>query len=134
MWDSLWNDYPHILLEASGEAVGLPPGVMGNSEVGHLTLGSGRIIYQDLSRINRAIANGTFFENAVLAGGRCSRCESVTAPSISWACYLTRACILHLATSRRWSRLAMINGFGTLYIHAFTDGRDTSPLDGRDSR
>ena len=58
--------YPHVLLEASGEAVGLPPGVMGNSEVGHLTLGSGRVIYQDLSRINRAIADGSFFDNPVL--------------------------------------------------------------------
>jgi 2,3-bisphosphoglycerate-independent phosphoglycerate mutase len=66
-WDALWSGYPHVLLEASGEAVGLPPGVMGNSEVGHLTLGSGRIIYQDLSRINRAISDLSFFDNGPLA-------------------------------------------------------------------
>ena len=58
--------YPHVLLAASGEAVGLPAGVMGNSEVGHLTIGSGRVIYQDLSRINRAIADGSFYTNPVI--------------------------------------------------------------------
>ena len=73
VWDGLWATYPHVLLEASGEAVGLPPGIMGNSEVGHLTIGSGRVIYQDLSRINRAIADGSFFDNPVLSGRRCGR-------------------------------------------------------------
>ncbi len=68
VWDALWARYPHVLLEASGEAVGLPAGVMGNSEVGHLTIGAGRVIYQDLSRINRAVADGTFFSNPVLVG------------------------------------------------------------------
>ena len=67
IWDGLWETYPHVLLEASGEAVGLPAGVMGNSEVGHLTLGSGRVIYQDLSRINRAVQDGSFFRNAALS-------------------------------------------------------------------
>ena len=66
VWDELISRYPHILLEAAGEAVGLPAGVMGNSEVGHLTLGSGRIMYQDLSRINKAIEDGSFSENPVL--------------------------------------------------------------------
>ena len=82
MWDALWARYPHVLLEASGEAVGLPPGVMGNSEVGHLTLGSGRVIYQDLSRINRAIADGSFFDNPVLAAGSCARSGGRGSPSI----------------------------------------------------
>ena len=65
----MWAKYPHVLLDASGEAVGLPAGVMGNSEVGHLTIGSGRVIYQDLSRINRAVADGSFFTNPVLDPG-----------------------------------------------------------------
>jgi hypothetical protein len=54
VFDRLWAEYPHTTLKASGEAVGLPPGQMGNSEVGHLTLGSGRVLYQDLMRVNRA--------------------------------------------------------------------------------
>src|SRR3954464_14138605 len=66
VFDRLVAEYPHTTLEASGEAVGLPPGQMGNSEVGHLTIGSGRILYQDLMRVNRAIADGSFFDNPVL--------------------------------------------------------------------
>src|SRR5207244_2964033 len=56
-FDRLWREFPHTTLEASGEAVGLPPGQMGNSEVGHLTIGSGRVLLQDLMRVNRAIAS-----------------------------------------------------------------------------
>ena len=56
-FDRLWREYPHATLEASGEAVGLPPGQMGNSEVGHLTIGSGRRLYQDLMRVDRTIAS-----------------------------------------------------------------------------
>jgi 2,3-bisphosphoglycerate-independent phosphoglycerate mutase len=66
IFDRLWNAYPHTTLEASGESVGLPPGQMGNSEVGHLTIGSGRVLFQDLMRVNKAIEDGSFFENAVL--------------------------------------------------------------------
>ena len=65
-FDQLWQKYPHTLLEASGEAVGLPAGTMGNSEVGHLNLGSGRQTNQDLKRINQAITDGSFFQNPVL--------------------------------------------------------------------
>src|SRR4029077_8519888 len=66
VFDRLWAEYPHTTLQASGEAVGLPPGQMGNSEVGHLTIGSGRVLDQDLQRINRAIEDGSFFENPTL--------------------------------------------------------------------
>ena len=62
-WDSLLAAYPHSELQASGENVGLPDGQMGNSEVGHLNIGAGRIIYQDLTRITKAIEDGDFFEN-----------------------------------------------------------------------
>ena len=66
VFDRLWAEYPHTTLEASGEAAGLPPGQMGNSEVGHLTIGSGRRLYQDLMRVNQAIADGSLFENPAL--------------------------------------------------------------------
>jgi len=66
VFDRLWRDYPHTTIEASGEAAGLPPGQMGNSEVGHLTIGAGRRLYQDLMRVNKSIEDGSFFENPVL--------------------------------------------------------------------
>src|SRR5207302_10714711 len=65
-FDRLWRDYPHARLVASGEAVGLPSGQMRNSEVGHLTIGSGRVLDQDLQRINRSIHDGSIFENEAL--------------------------------------------------------------------
>ena len=68
VFDDLWARYPHTTLRASGEAVGLPPGQMGNSEVGHLTIGSGRVIFQDLMRVNKAIDSGELFENRALVG------------------------------------------------------------------
>jgi len=80
--DGLLERYPWVLLEASGAAVGLPPGIMGNSEVGHLTLGSGRAVPQDLSRINTAVEDGSFFTNPVLALWR--RRLPETAPYTSW--------------------------------------------------
>ena len=66
VFDGLLARYPHGVLEASGEAVGLPQGQMGNSEVGHLNIGAGRVVYQELTRISKAIADGEFFENRVL--------------------------------------------------------------------
>src|SRR5437764_7436149 len=66
VFDRLWAEYPHTTLKASGEAVGLPAGQMGNSEVGHLTIGSGRVLDQDLQRSNRAIADASLFENPAL--------------------------------------------------------------------
>ena len=65
-FDKFWASYPHAELEASGESVGLPRAEDGNTETGHLNLGAGRIVYQDLERINMAIADGSFFENKVL--------------------------------------------------------------------
>src|SRR3990167_11070857 len=65
-WDRLWQHCPHTLLSGCGHDVGLPDGQMGNSEVGHLNMGAGRVVQQDLTRIDAAIDDGTFFENAVL--------------------------------------------------------------------
>src|SRR5438045_2962131 len=67
-WDRLWSHAPRTLLQASGRAVGLPEGQMGNSEVGHLNLGAGRVVMQDLVRINQAIADGSFYTNPALVG------------------------------------------------------------------
>ncbi|HLA81783.1 MAG TPA: 2,3-bisphosphoglycerate-independent phosphoglycerate mutase [Thermoleophilia bacterium] len=126
VWDSLWDGYPHVLLEASGEAVGLPPGVMGNSEVGHLTLGSGRIIYQDLSRINRAIDDGSFFENPVLRSlmdGVVARGTSVHLMGLTSEGGV-HSSLVHL---KALVSMARERGVSRLFVHAFTDGRDTSP-------
>src|SRR3989344_8199444 len=62
-FNNMWFSYPHTLLVASGQAVGLPEGQVGNSEVGHINLGAGRVVFQDLLRVNNAIADGSFFEN-----------------------------------------------------------------------
>jgi len=129
VWDALWQRYPHALLEASGEAVGLPPGVMGNSEVGHLTLGSGRIIYQDLCRINRAIADGSFFTNPVLSGA--VERAAASGHSVHLMGLLSDAGV-HSAFGHLQAllRLAQQKGATNVYVHAFTDGRDTSPTAG----
>ena len=129
VWDALWSDYPHVLLEASGEAVGLPPGVMGNSEVGHLTLGSGRIIYQDLSLINRAITDGSFFHNRALASVMDG--VVVRGTSLHLMGLLSDAGVHSvLGHLRALVTMGKQHGVQRLYIHAFTDGRDTAPTDG----
>ena len=125
-FDKFWASYPHAELEASGESVGLPRAEDGNTETGHLNLGAGRIVYQDLERINMAIADGSFFENKVLiaaiehaikfssnlhymgllgAGGVHSNIEHLFA-------------LIHLAGKYK---------FDNLYLHLFTDGRDSPP-------
>jgi 2,3-bisphosphoglycerate-independent phosphoglycerate mutase len=121
--------YPHVLLEASGEAVGLPPGVMGNSEVGHLTLGSGRVVYQDLSRVNRAIADGSFFENGALGAvmdGVVARFRSLHLMGLLSDAGV-HSSIDHLKALVTMARRREVL---SLFIHVFTDGRDTSPTAG----
>ena len=118
VFDRLWRAYPHSTLKASGEAVGLPLGQMGNSEVGHLTIGSGRVLDQDLQRINRAIADGSFFENPALAaafdkGGDVHLLGLVSHGGVHSHIDHLQA-LLRFAPQRTW-------------IHAFTDGRDVSP-------
>jgi 2,3-bisphosphoglycerate-independent phosphoglycerate mutase len=118
VFDRLWAEYPHTTLKASGEAVGLPPGQMGNSEVGHLTIGSGRILYQDLMRVNKAIEDGSFFENSVLRaaferGKQVHLLGLVSDGGVHSHIDHLRA-LLRFAPEKTW-------------IHAFTDGRDVSP-------
>jgi 2,3-bisphosphoglycerate-independent phosphoglycerate mutase len=118
VFDRLWADYPHTTIKASGEAVGLPPGQMGNSEVGHLTIGAGRVLDQDLQRINRAIEDGSFFENPALEaafdkGGDVHLLGLVSKGGVHSHLDHLQA-LLRFAPDRTW-------------IHAFTDGRDVSP-------
>jgi 2,3-bisphosphoglycerate-independent phosphoglycerate mutase len=127
VFDRLWQTYPHTTLEASGEAVGLPPGQMGNSEVGHLTIGSGRILYQDLVRINRAIETGEFFENPALAGAfeRAQR-RGANVHLLGLVSY--GGVHSHIDHLRALLELARRQGMEErTWIHAFTDGRDVSP-------
>jgi len=117
-FDRLWRTFPHTTLEASGGAVGLPPGQMGNSEVGHLTIGSGRVLFQDLMRVNKAIEDGSFFENPALTaaferGERVHLLGLVSHGGVHSHIDHLRA-LLRFAPEKTW-------------IHAFTDGRDVSP-------
>ena len=123
VFDRLWAEYPHTTLEASGEAVGLPPGQMGNSEVGHLTIGSGRVLFQDLMRVNKAIEDGSFFENPALVSAF-ERGENVHLLGlVSYGGVHS-----HIDHVRALLELARRQGMGDkTFIHAFTDGRDVSP-------
>ena len=127
IFDSLWARYPHATLEASGEAVGLPPGQMGNSEVGHLTIGAGRVLFQDLQRVNRAIASGTFYENEALAGAFArARERGANVHLLGLVSY--GGVHSHIDHLRALFELARRQGLEErTFVHAFTDGRDVSP-------
>ncbi len=118
VFDRLWAEYPHTTIEASGEAVGLPPGQMGNSEVGHLTIGSGRILFQDLMRVNKSIEDGSFFEDPVLKAAF-ERGENVHLLGL----------VSHGGVHSHIDHLQALLRFAPekTWIHAFTDGRDVSP-------
>ena len=127
VFDRLWRTYPHATLEASGEAVGLPPGQMGNSEVGHLTIGSGRILFQDLMRVNKAIEDGSFFANPALVGAfERAREAGTNVHLLGLVSY--GGVHSHIDHLRALLRLAGQQGMTErTWIHAFTDGRDVSP-------
>jgi 2,3-bisphosphoglycerate-independent phosphoglycerate mutase len=127
VFDALWARYPHGTLAASGEAVGLPSGQMGNSEVGHLTIGSGRILFQDLVRVNRAIEDGLLAWNEALvsAFGR-ARERGGDVHLLGLVSY--GGVHSHIDHLRALLELAEREGMGErTWIHAFTDGRDVSP-------
>jgi 2,3-bisphosphoglycerate-independent phosphoglycerate mutase len=127
VFDRLWATYPHTTLGASGAAVGLPPRQMGNSEVGHLTIGSGRVLLQDLMRINRATEDGSFFENAALRGAFArARDRGVDVHLLGLVSY--GGVHSHVEHLRALLELARREGTDDrTFIHAFTDGRDVSP-------
>jgi 2,3-bisphosphoglycerate-independent phosphoglycerate mutase len=127
VFDRLWASYPRMTLAASGEAVGLPPGQMGNSEVGHLTIGSGRVLFQDLMRVNHAIETGEFFENPVLtAAFERARERGGDVHLLGLVSY--GGVHSHIDHLRALLELAEREGMSErTWIHAFTDGRDVSP-------
>jgi 2,3-bisphosphoglycerate-independent phosphoglycerate mutase len=127
VFDSLLERFPHSTLKASGEAVGLPPGQMGNSEVGHLTIGSGRVLFQDLMRVNLAIRDGSFVANEALtaAFGR-ARERGGDVHLLGLVSY--GGVHSHIDHLRALLELADREGMADrTWIHAFTDGRDVSP-------
>jgi 2,3-bisphosphoglycerate-independent phosphoglycerate mutase len=127
VFDELWSRYPHTTLAAAGPAVGLPPGQMGNSEVGHLTIGAGRIVDQDLVRVDRAVETGAFFANLALVtaferarerGGGVHLLGLVSHGGVH----------SHVRHLRALLELARRKGMADrTYVHAFTDGRDVAP-------
>lgn len=126
VWDRLWGEHSTTLIDTSGEAVGLPPGQMGNSEVGHLNLGSGRVVYQDYTRINKAIGDGSFARNEVLV-------EAVEAAGqVGGAVHILGLASPGGVHSHERHLLAMIElaagqGADEIYLHTFLDGRDVPP-------
>jgi len=118
--------YPHTQLQASGDAVGLPPGEVGNTETGHLNLGAGRIVYQDLQRINMSIADGVFYENPVLIG---AIDHARTNSSNLHLMGLIGAGGVHSNIEHLFAliELAHKHQFDRVFLHLFTDGRDSPP-------
>jgi 2,3-bisphosphoglycerate-independent phosphoglycerate mutase len=127
VFDGLWERWPHTTLEASGEAVGLPPGQMGNSEVGHLTIGSGRVLDQDLQRVNRAVRDGRLQTNeALVAAFRRARERGGDVHMMGLVSY--GGVHSHIEHVRALLELARREGMAErTWLHAFTDGRDVSP-------
>jgi 2,3-bisphosphoglycerate-independent phosphoglycerate mutase len=127
VFDALVSRYPTTQLGASGSAVGLPGGQMGNSEVGHLTIGSGRILYQDLVRVTRAVEDGSFFENDALVGAFDRARERGGAVHLL-GLVSHGGVHSHIEHVRALLELARRQGMGDdTWLHVFTDGRDVSP-------
>lgn len=128
-FERLWLSYPHAVLEASGEAIGLPKGQMGTSEVGHLTMGAGRIIFQDLPRINQAIESGEFFKNKKIL----KILEQVKKnKSALHLMGLVSDGGVHSHYRHLYALLKMAKNVGLkrVFVHVFTDGRDCRPNSG----
>lgn len=125
-WDSLCHDYPNTLISGSGSCVGLPDGQMGNSEVGHLNMGAGRIVYQDLTKIDLAIDNGEFFENEILSSAIKVAQQSNKAIHIM-GLLSPGGVHSHERHFHALIDLAAKHQAQSVYVHAFLDGRDTPP-------
>jgi 2,3-bisphosphoglycerate-independent phosphoglycerate mutase len=125
-WDKLWHDYPHTLINASEKFVGLPSAQMGNSEVGHLNIGAGRVVYQDLSRVDVEIEDGKFFTNPALSKAVATAKQNNGALHIMG---LLSPGGVHSHENHIFAMLEMAAraGLKKIYLHAFLDGRDTPP-------
>ena len=129
--DKLFEQYPHVQLGASGLNVGLPDGQMGNSEVGHLNIGAGRIVYQELTRITKAIEDGDFFKNEVLNAAIDKAIENNGALHVM-GLVSDGGVHSHIDHLKAIFKLAKDKGLSKVYLHAFMDGRDTPPSSGKD--
>jgi 2,3-bisphosphoglycerate-independent phosphoglycerate mutase len=124
-WDTLWQRWPHTTLAAAGQPVGLPEGQQGNSEVGHLNIGAGRVVYQDLTRINQAVKDGSFYKNPVLS-------RAMTSAAAGHDLHLMGLVSpggVHSSTEHLYALLEMAHSLRVprVFIHALTDGRDEPP-------
>ena len=129
--DYLLANYPHSLLGASGEDVGLPDGQMGNSEVGHMNMGAGRIVYQELTRITKEIQDGDFFKNEALLAAMKNAKENNSA--VHFMGLLSDGGV-HSHNTHLYGLLEMAKreGVEKVYVHCFLDGRDTPPASGKE--
>lgn len=128
-FDNLWKNYPHTKLIASGEEVGLPEGQMGNSEVGHLNIGAGRIIYQELTKITKKIKDGSFYQNLALNKVVDDAVEKGT--KVHLLGLLSHGGVhSHIDHVFALLELCKNKGVKDVYVHAFLDGRDVSPTSG----
>ena len=128
--DSLMKEYPFVRGNASGMAVGLPDGQMGNSEVGHLNMGAGRIVYQELTRITKEIQDGTFFENPALLKA-VENCKKNNSALHLFGLLSDGGVHSHITHLYGLLELAKKNQLEKVYVHCFLDGRDTPPASGK---
>lgn len=127
--DSLYLKYPHSKLDASGFAVGLPEGQMGNSEVGHMNIGAGRVVYQDLVKINKAVIEGELNNHPILV--EAFEYAKVNHKKVHFIGLLSDGGVhAHINHLKGLCDAAKVNGLKEVFIHAFTDGRDTDPKSG----
>ena len=126
----LWKTYPHTLIGASGMDVGLPDGQMGNSEVGHTNIGAGRTVYQELTRITKAIQDGDFFENPAFLGA-IENCKAHDSSLHLMGLCSDGGVHSHLEHLYALVELAKRNGLKKVYVHCFMDGRDVPPSSGK---
>ena len=129
--DKLMAEYPFVRGNASGMAVGLPDGQMGNSEVGHLNMGAGRIVYQDLTKITKAIQDGDFFENEALLAA-CKNAKDNNSALHMYGLVSDGGVHSHNTHIYGLLELAKKQGLKKVYVHCFLDGRDTPPASGKD--
>ncbi|WP_455201429.1 2,3-bisphosphoglycerate-independent phosphoglycerate mutase [Kaarinaea lacus] len=125
-WDHLWDRFPHTLIKGSGTEVGLPSGQMGNSEVGHLNLGAGRVVYQEFTRVSRAIKTGSFFTNQTLTDAVDQAINNNKSLHIM-GLLSDGGVHSHEDHIQAMAKLAVERGAKEVYLHAFLDGRDTPP-------
>ena len=128
--DGLMKDYPYVKGYASGLAVGLPDGQMGNSEVGHLNMGAGRIVYQELTRITKEIEDGDFFKNEALLEGMKNVKEKNSALHL-YGLLSDGGVHSHITHLYGLLEMAKKEGIENVYVHCFLDGRDTAPTSGK---